>query len=105
MVLQLHASQSDHVLRFVGDLCGSVFLDLAFEKWITTIVGEDQYYNRSGDRKGIKESSRKKMMEQFEFGIKRTFTGMPDQKFSVDLKGVEDDDNEGILDDTILIEV
>lgn len=105
MVLQLHSSPRDRVLRFAGDLCGSIFLDLAFEKCITTIVGEDQYYNVLRDLKGIKERSRKKMMEQFEIGIKRNFTGMPGQRFSVDLKGVEDDEKEGILDDTILIAV
>lgn len=105
MVSHFNAPRSDHVLIIIGDLCGSVFLDLAFEKCIIAIVGEDQYYNTAGERRGIKETGRKKMMEQFEFGIKRNFTGMPDQKFSVDLKGVDDNVNEGILDDTILIQV
>ena len=52
---------------------------------------------------GIKESSRKKMMKQFEFGIKRAFNGQDDQTYSVDLKGVKDDPTNGILDDTITI--
>lgn len=100
-----NTSHPVHFLKHLGDLCGSVFLDLAFEKYITTIVGKYQYFNRSGDRKGIKESSRKRMMQQFEFGVKRAFSGAPDQNLSVDLKGVEDDDDVGIRDDTISLEV
>lgn len=52
---------------------------------------------------GIKESSRKKMMKEFEFGIKRAFNGRDDQTYSVDLRGVNDDPSYGILDDTITI--
>ncbi|MCJ1471207.1 hypothetical protein MMC07_009855 [Pseudocyphellaria aurata] len=78
-----------------GGLCGSVFLDLAFAQYIETIVGEAQY-NR------IKEKNRKKMMKEFEFGIKRAFDGNDDQ-YSVDLRGVKDDRKNGILNDTIKI--
>lgn len=83
---------------FAGDLCGSVFLDVAFEKYITTIVGDRQYNE-------IKETSRKKMMKEFEFGIKRSFSEKNNQTYSVDLKGVEDDPKIGIIDNTIPVKM
>ncbi|KAI0517987.1 hypothetical protein F5B22DRAFT_654313 [Xylaria bambusicola] len=77
-----------------GDLCGSVFLDLAFERYITTIVGEEAYSY-------IKQVNKNKMLREFEFGVKRAFDGAEDKDYSVDLKGVEDNIEEGIVDDTI----
>ncbi|MCJ1459513.1 hypothetical protein MMC28_009892 [Mycoblastus sanguinarius] len=77
-----------------GELCGSMFLDLAFEKVIATMIGETEYNS-------IKESNRKKMMRHFEYGIKRCFSTRNDQAYSVDLKGIKDDPKLGILDDTI----
>ncbi|KAL8668801.1 MAG: hypothetical protein Q9168_006582 [Polycauliona sp. 1 TL-2023] len=62
----------------IGGLCGSVFLDSSFQKYIETIVGEAQYNS-------IKETNRKKMMKEFEYGIKRTFSEKNDQTYSVDL--------------------
>ena len=82
----------------IGGLCGSVFLDLAFQKYISTIIGEHEY-----DR--IKETNRKKMMREFEFGIKRCFSEKNDQTYSVDLKGVRDDPSNGIVDDTITVQM
>lgn len=81
-----------------GDLCGSVFLDVAFAKYIETVIGEKQYNS-------IKESYRNKMMKEFEFGIKRAFNGHDDQTYSVDLKGVKDDPKNGIVDETITIKL
>ena len=73
-----------------------MFLDLGFQKYIEILVGANEYNN-------IKESSRKKMMREFEYGIKRTFTGKDDQPYSVDLRGVKDDPSNNIIDDTITI--
>ncbi|KAL8774384.1 MAG: hypothetical protein Q9203_004239 [Teloschistes exilis] len=81
-----------------GGLCGSVFLDLAFERYISTIIG-DRQYNK------IKETNRKKMMREFEYGIKRMFSEKNDQTYSVDLRGVEDDPRNGIIDDTITVKM
>ena len=81
-----------------GGLCGSVFLDLAFQKYIETIIGEMEF-------RGIKESNRKKMMREFEYGIKRCFSENNDQTYSVDLKGVKDDPKNGIVDDTITVKM
>lgn len=81
-----------------GGLCGSVFLDLAFEKYIEKVVGQKQY-------KKIKDSNRKKMMREFEYGIKRCFSELNDEKFSVDLKGVKENPRSGIIDDTITIKM
>ena len=60
------------------------------------IVGEAQYYS-------IKETNRKKMMKEFEYGIKRTFSEKNDQTYSVDLRGVKDDYKNNVVDDTITI--
>ncbi|KAG8530515.1 uncharacterized protein KY384_005018 [Bacidia gigantensis] len=79
-----------------GGLCGSAFLDVAFIKHIETLVGATQYQD-------IKESNRKRMMKDFEFGIKRCFSGKNDPDFSVELIGVKDDPGSGIVDDTIVI--
>ena len=89
------ASRTLLILR-TGGLCGSTFLDVAFAKYIETLVGVSQY-------QGIKESNRKRMMRDFEFGIKRCFSGIKDPVFSVDLVGVKDDPKNGIIDDTITL--
>lgn len=81
-----------------GGLCGSVFLDIAFQKYIETIIGEMQY-------NGIKQTNHKKMMREFEYGIKRCFSEHNDQTYSVDLKGVKNDPENGIVDDTITVKM
>lgn len=73
-----------------------MFLDLAFQKYIETIIGEIEY-------RSIKENNRKKMMREFEYGIKRCFNENNDQTYSVDLKGVKDDPKNGVIDDTITV--
>lgn len=78
-----------------GGLCGSVYLDQAFEKYIRTIVGESQW-------KGLKSKSKQKMMNEFEMSIKRCYTG-DDKQFSVDLQDVEDNASVGIDDETITL--
>ena len=75
-----------------------MFLDLGFQKYIETLVGVMEYNS-------IKESNRKKMMREFEYGIKRCFSEHNDQTYSVDLKGVKDDPKNGILDDTITVKM
>jgi hypothetical protein len=79
----------------IGGLCGSVFLDAAFENHIKTIVGEAQYNS-------IRQKSRKLMLREFEEGVKRSFTGN-NRNFSVDLRGVEDNPAAGVIDDTITL--
>ena len=79
-----------------GGLCGSVFLDMNFERYIETICGETEY-------RSLKESNRKKMMREFDTQIKRCFNGHDDHTYSVDLKGVKEDPEHGVLDDTITI--
>ena len=73
-----------------------MFLDTAFETFIETLVGKDQYNS-------IKEVNRKRMMEDFEYGIKRTFSEKSVQTYSVDLRGVKDDPENNVMDGTITI--
>ncbi|KAJ8131335.1 hypothetical protein O1611_g2287 [Lasiodiplodia mahajangana] len=77
-----------------GGLCGSVFLDMAFERYIIGLVGQEAYA-------GIKQANKNKMLRDFEFGVKRAFDGSDDKDYSVDLKGIDDNEEEGIVDDTI----
>ncbi|KAJ4993517.1 Hsp70 family chaperone [Stagonosporopsis vannaccii] len=79
-----------------GDLCGSVYLDQAFEKYIKTIVGEDQWQD-------LRPKSKQKMMSEFETSVKRCYTG-DEQEYSVDLPDVRDDRSVGIDDDTITLD-
>jgi hypothetical protein len=71
---------------------------MAFERYIITLVGEQQYER-------TKDAHKRKMLKEFEYGIKRSFTGDASRDYSVELKGVEDNEEEGILDDTIPIKV
>lgn len=41
------------------------------------------------------------MLKEFEFGIKRSFMGDDNKDYSVDLRGVEDNEEEGIVDDNV----
>lgn len=69
-------------------------MDECFEKCVKTLVGEAQY-------SGIREIDKKKMLRVFEYGVKRCFTLESTKEYSVDLRGVEDNENEGVLDETI----
>jgi hypothetical protein len=79
----------------LGDLCGSVFLDQAFEKYIQTVVGEQQYA-------GLRDRAKKKMLKEFENIVKRSYTG-EDKEYSVDLAGVADNAAFGINDESITL--
>ena len=82
---------------YIGGLCGSVFLDLEFEKHIRMLVGRAIYAK-------IKQKDIKKMFREFEYGIKRSFMPGDTAPLTVDLKGAGDDPEIGIEDDTIKIE-
>ncbi|KAK7701749.1 hypothetical protein SLS57_011631 [Botryosphaeria dothidea] len=77
-----------------GDLCGSVFIDEGFEKWIRMTLGNKQF-------ESINERYRARMFSEFE-GVKRCFAGN-DKEYSVDLIGVEENEEAGITGDTILL--
>ena len=79
-----------------GDLCGSVFLDMGFQKWVTTIIGQNQWAR-------LKEAAKKKMLLDFEYAVKRSFDPKCQQEYSVELRGVEDDEHHNISDDTIVV--
>lgn len=80
---------------FQGELCGSVFLDMAFEKHIKTVVGDEQYAK-------LKDRAKKKMIKEFEIGVKCSYTG-EEKEYSVDLSGVEDNPEYHINDETITL--
>ena len=71
-------------------------MDSEFEKYISTIVGEDAYLR-------IRKDNRKKMLQEFEYGIKRAFCGDEEEQYSVDLRGVKDNTQHGIFDGTITV--
>lgn len=69
---------------------------MSFEKHIRTLVGETQYSR-------IKPIHKLRMMKMFELGVKRSFTSDSNKDYSVDLRGVEDNADEGIEDDCITL--
>ncbi|KAF8437045.1 hypothetical protein BGX38DRAFT_1274180 [Terfezia claveryi] len=81
-----------------GELCGSVFLDIAFEQHIRSLVGERQY-----DHGHIRPRDKKTMLRDFQFGTKRSFRKGQVTNIIVDLKGVQDDETMGIDEEVITI--
>ncbi|KAH7160459.1 hypothetical protein B0J13DRAFT_644084, partial [Dactylonectria estremocensis] len=77
-----------------GGLCGSIFLDTAFEKHICTLVGESKYAK-------IKPRHKLRMIEVFEVGVKRCFTMDSNKGYVVELEGIDDNVDEGIFDGCI----
>ncbi|KAJ4398854.1 hypothetical protein N0V91_009905 [Didymella pomorum] len=94
-ISSLEPFQVEECAMGAGDLCGSVYLDQAFERYIRLIVGESQW-------KQLKPKSKQKMMLDFENSIKRSYAG-DDKQFTVDLQGVEDNASVGIDDETITL--
>lgn len=82
-------------MECVGGLCGSVYLDQAFEKNIIVIVGQDQWNQ-------LKPRSKQRMMHEFEISIKRVYAG-DDREFEIELQDVKDDPSVGIEDETITV--
>lgn len=76
-----------------GDLCGSTFVDRGFEKFVRTKIGDTKYYE-------IRAKYRNKMLLDFDVQVKRNFVG-DDKKASVELRTVEDNPTEGIIDEQI----
>lgn len=58
-------------------------------------IGDSQY-------ESIREGNKKAMMREFDQRVKRNFAG-DDKRCSVDLRGVEDNAEMGIEDETILL--
>lgn len=79
----------------VGGQCGSSYLDLAFERYIKSIVGEKQY-------KWTGPEARKKMMQEWEMSVKRSFSG-DEEWYSVPLQGIENDRRNDIYANDITI--
>lgn len=71
---------------------------MGFEKWVSTKVGQLAYSK-------LKDTAKKNMFQDFEYQIKRGFDPVNQQEYSVGLKGVEDNEDQGISDDTILVKL
>lgn len=79
-----------------GGLCGAIFLDEEFERYIRTRVGREQY-----DSLSIR--TKENMRVNFERGLKRTFERGTTQRNLVELHGVDDDEDNEIEGETIII--
>lgn len=79
-----------------GELCGSVYLDFAFLSYIKTKVGEEQYNS-------IRLIDMKAMRSHFDIGIKRAFDWNSKKEYYIDIRGVKDNELEGIQDEMIKI--
>ena len=72
-------------------------LDKAFETYVRNLVGPPQY-----DRLDARD--KKKMMSDFELGVKPRFQyGRRNERLAIDLRGVRDDVDKGIEDETIVL--
>lgn len=69
---------------------------MGFEKFVKTKVGEDEYNK-------IREKYRKRMMLDFDVQVKRSFGGQDEKKRSVELRDVENNRKEGIIDESITL--
>ncbi len=79
-----------------GGLCGSVYLNIGFQKYIETLIGKDQYDSLS-------DPSKRKMMTEFDQTLKRIFNERSNEVHTIDLYGVEDDPENGIDDNTTVL--
>ncbi|KAF4457415.1 kinase-like protein [Fusarium austroafricanum] len=78
-----------------GSVCGYISLENSFEKYIMTLVGEDHY-------NGLRLRDQKAMLQQFKY-ITQSFTAQSERGYSVDLRGIQDNEMEGIVDETIIL--
>jgi hypothetical protein len=69
---------------------------MGFEKFVKLKVGRENYGN-------IRERYRKRMMLDFEAQVKRNFGGQDEDMRSVELVGVEDNPEEGIIDENVTL--
>jgi len=79
-----------------GGLCGSIFLDEEFERYIRTRVGREQY-----DRLSVR--AKENMRIDFDRGLKRSFERGTRDNLRVELHGIADDEENDIDDETISI--
>ncbi|KAE8449886.1 hypothetical protein EG329_007363 [Mollisiaceae sp. DMI_Dod_QoI] len=79
-----------------GGLCGSAYIDMGFEKFVKLKVGEAEY-NR------MNENHRKRMMIDFDVQVKRGFSGKDQKNRSVELRGVRNNAEEGIINGAIIL--
>jgi len=72
-----------------------VLIDAAFEKFVRSKIGDKGYEN-------IRKKNKNMMMQDFDQQVKMNFAG-EDRMRCIELKGVEDNAAEGIVDGTILL--
>lgn len=87
----LNQSISLKVPSTIGGLCGSVFLDMAFKRYLRTIVTGEVFDN-------IRPRQLAKMMYDFDHHIKRQFNSLKDS-YPLDLYGVPPNPDIGMEDD------
>ncbi|KAF8440747.1 hypothetical protein BGX38DRAFT_1096977 [Terfezia claveryi] len=80
-----------------GGLCGAIFLDEEFERHIRTRVGREQYEKLS-------KRAKANMRWDFDRGLKRSFEKGAKFKLTVELSGIADNEEDGIEDETIIIQ-
>ncbi|KAK4211460.1 hypothetical protein QBC37DRAFT_474393 [Rhypophila decipiens] len=79
-----------------GGLCGATFIDMHFEEYVKTKVGEEAYTR-------LKDASKAQMMHDFERQLKRGFRGDVRGNAGVRLDGVDDNPKMGVFNERIYI--
>jgi hypothetical protein len=70
------------LLTIPGGLCGAIFLDAAFQAQVRTLISAEEF-------KDLSSRAKRKMMNEWEVGLKRTFKIDADEneKWHVDIPG------------------
>jgi len=69
---------------------------MGFEDFVKLKVGKAEYAK-------INEKHRKRMMLDFDVQVKRSFSGQDEKKRSVELRDVEDNVKEEIIDESVML--
>lgn len=84
-----------HSLR-TGDLCGSEFINFAFERHLMMLFGEDEW-------RSINLRQRQQLMCAFENVVKPNYRGDPEDHRTMDF-WVEDNEEAGLQDHELLVQ-
>ncbi|KAF8245501.1 actin-like ATPase domain-containing protein [Wilcoxina mikolae CBS 423.85] len=91
-ILQMEPLRLDEIVSGCGDLCGSVFLDQAFEQYMRGVVGDKLIDD-------LKPRSKHVMMQSWEESVKFAFGNMTEEdEYYVNVPGMRDDEDNNIED-------
>lgn len=79
-----------------GDLCGSIFINIEFQKQLEGLLGDDMGR--------LSRQAKEKISEDFEYDIKRNYSSQSNNMFFIDLPGLADNATFGIRNGNMKID-